>query len=79
MLNVAVIGMGWWGKTLVTAIKQSAKLEVVKAMRRAPQSEAEFPRAEGFEIVNDYASVLRDPNVHAVLLSTPHSLHAEQI
>ena len=40
MLNVAVIGMGWWGKTLVTAIKRSSKLKVVKAMKRSPQSEA---------------------------------------
>ena len=79
MLNVAVIGMGWWGKTLVTAIKKSAKLKVVKAMKRSPQSEAEFARAEGLEIVADYAAVLRDPKVQAVLLCTPHSLHAEQI
>ena len=79
MLNVAVIGMGWWGKTLVAAIKKSAKLKVVKAMKRSPQSEAEFARAEGFEIVADYASVLRDPNVHGVLLCTPHTSHAEQI
>ena len=79
MLNVAVIGMGWWGKTLATAIRKSAKLKVVKAMKRSPQSEAEFARAEGLEIVGDYNDVLRDPNVQAVLLCTPHSLHAEQI
>ena len=79
MLNVAVIGMGWWGKTLVTAIKKSAKLKVVKGMKRSPHTEAEFARAEGLEMVSDYASVLRDPNVHAVLLCTPHTLHAEQI
>jgi predicted dehydrogenase len=79
MLNVAVIGLGWWGKTLVSAIRKSTRLKVVKAMKRTPQSEAEFARAEGFEIVGDYASVLRDPNVHAVLLCTPHSLHAQQV
>jgi predicted dehydrogenase len=79
MLNVAVIGMGWWGKTLVTAIKKSTKLKVVKAMKRSPQSEAEFARTAGLEIVADYANVLRDPNVQAVLLCTPHTLHAEQI
>ena len=79
MLNVAVIGLGWWGKTLVAAMKTSPKLKVVKAMKRSPQTEAEFARAEGLEIVGDYASVLRDPNVHAVLLCTPHTLHAEQI
>jgi predicted dehydrogenase len=79
MLNVAVIGMGWWGKTLVTAMKKSTKLKVVKAMKRSPQTEADFARAEGLEIVSDYAAVLGDPNVHAVVLCTPHTLHAAQI
>jgi predicted dehydrogenase len=79
MLKVAVIGLGWWGKTLVGAIGGSAKLEVVKAMKRDPSTEAEFARAHKFEIVADYAQVLRDPNVQAVLLCTPHSAHAEQI
>ena len=79
MLNVAVVGMGWWGKTLVTAIRKSAKLKVVKAMKRSPHTEAEFARAEDLEIVADYTSVLRDPKVQAVLLCTPHTLHAEQI
>lgn len=79
MLNVAVIGMGWWGKTLAAAIRKSARLKVVKAMKRSPQSEAELARAEGIEIVGDYAEVLRDPNVQGVLLCTPHTLHAQQI
>ena len=79
MLNVAVIGMGWWGKTLVTAMQKSARFKVVKGVKRHPETEAEFARAQGFEIVSDYAAVLRDPNVHGVVLCTPHTLHAEQI
>ena len=79
MLNVAVIGMGWWGKTLVSAMQDSAKLKVVKGVKRHPETESEFARAHGFEIVADYAEVLRDPNVHGVVLCTPHSVHAQQI
>jgi predicted dehydrogenase len=71
--------MGWWGKTLVSAMQKSAKLKVVKGVKRHPETEAEFARAQGFEIVSDYAAVLRDPNVHGVVLCTPHTLHAEQI
>lgn len=79
MLNVAVIGMGWWGKTLVTAMKKSSKLKVVKGMKRNPATEAEFAKTEGFEIISDYAAVLKDPNVRAVVLCTPHTLHTDQI
>ena len=36
MLDVAVVGMGWWGKTLVTLMGRSTKLRVVKGMKRNP-------------------------------------------
>jgi predicted dehydrogenase len=79
MLNVAVIGMGWWGKTLVSLMQKSPKFHVVKGVKRNRASEAEFARANGFEIVSDYGAVLADPNIHAVVLCTPHTLHTEQI
>ena len=79
MLDVAVVGMGWWGKTLVTLMSKSAKLRVVKGMKRSPATEAGFAREHGFEMVADYAEVLNDPKVKAVVLCTPHTLHTEQI
>ncbi|OGA47405.1 MAG: hypothetical protein A3F74_23840 [Betaproteobacteria bacterium RIFCSPLOWO2_12_FULL_62_58] len=79
MLNVAVVGMGWWGQTLVTLIKKSSKLRVVKGMKRNPATAAEFARAQAIEIVSDYAEVLKDPSVQGVVLCTPHTLHTEQI
>ena len=79
MLDVAVVGMGWWGKTLVNLIGKSSKLRVVKGMKRNPAGEADFAREQGFEMVADYAEVLKDPKVKAVLLCTPHTVHTEQI
>jgi len=79
MLDVAVVGMGWWGKTLVNLISKSSKLRVVKGMKRNPASEAEFAREHGFDMVADYADVLKDPKVKAVLLCTPHTTHTEQV
>jgi predicted dehydrogenase len=79
MLDVAVVGMGWWGKTLVTLMSKSSKLRVVKGMKRNPASEADFAREHGFEMVSDYAQVLNDPKVKAVVLCTPHTLHTEQV
>ena len=79
MLNVAVIGMGWWGKTLVTAIGNSSKLRVVKGVKRNPATEAEFARKHKFEIISDYSAVLKDPDIQGVVLCTPHTLHTEQM
>jgi len=79
MLDVAVVGMGWWGKTLVNLISKSSKLRVVKGMKRNPASEMDFAREHGFEMVSDYADVLKDPKVKAVILCTPHTTHTEQV
>jgi predicted dehydrogenase len=79
MLNVAVVGMGWWGKTVTTLMSKSAKLRVVKGMKRNPATEAAFAREHGFEIISDYGAVLKDPAVQGVVLCTPHSTHTEQI
>lgn len=79
MLDVAVVGMGWWGKTLVNLISKSSKLRVVKGMKRNAASEAEFAREHGFEMVSDYHDVLKDPKVQAVILCTPHTTHTEQV
>jgi predicted dehydrogenase len=79
MLDVAVVGMGWWGKTLVNLIGKSSKLRVVKGMKRSPESEMAFAREHGFDMVSDYADVLKDPKVKAVLLCTPHTTHTGQV
>lgn len=79
MLNVAVIGMGWWGKTLVTGMKKSPKFRVLKGVKRNPATEAEFARANEFELTSDYNAVLKDPAIQAVILCTPHTLHTDEI
>jgi predicted dehydrogenase len=79
MLDVAVVGLGWWGKTLVNLIGKSSKLRVVKGMKRSPESEMAFAREHGFDMVSDYADVLKDPKVKAVLLCTPHTTHTGQV
>ena len=79
MLNVAVVGIGWWGQTLITLMKKSPKFKVVKGVKRNPETAAEFAREHGLEIISDYAAVLKDPAVDAVVLCTPHTQHTEQI
>jgi len=79
MLNVAVVGIGWWGQTLITLMKKSPKFNVVKGVKRNPATASDFSREQGLEIIADYAAVLRDPGVDAVVLCTPHTQHTDQI
>jgi len=79
MVNVGIVGLGWWGKKLVESIRESSLLRVVRGVEPNPAAVQEFADTCGFPISTEYSSVLEDGNVHAVLLATPHSLHAEQI
>ena len=36
MFNVAVVGMGWWGKIIVPLIKRSNKISVSKVVEINP-------------------------------------------
>ncbi|MES2562291.1 MAG: Gfo/Idh/MocA family oxidoreductase, partial [Pseudomonadota bacterium] len=79
MLNVAVVGMGWWGKTIVPLIKRSSKLRVSHVVEVNPAGIADFAREHGVEVVTDFQSVLRDPAIEGVVLCTPHTQHTDQI
>ncbi|MGE5151214.1 MAG: Gfo/Idh/MocA family protein [Rhodospirillaceae bacterium] len=77
MLNVAVCGLGWWGRIVVPLIKTSGKLRVVCAVDPDPKAAA-FA-AEQAVPLKSFADVLEDGNVQGVVLCTPHTLHTEQI
>ena len=79
MINVGIVGLGWWGKKLAQSIRESSLLRVVRGADPNATAIQAFAETCGFPISADYSSVLEDPHVHAVLLATPHSLHAEQI
>ena len=79
MINVAIVGLGWWGKKLAQSIGESSLLRVVRGVDPNPAAVQGFAETCGFPISGDYASALQDPNVQAVLLATPHSLHTQQI
>jgi predicted dehydrogenase len=70
VLNVAVVGLGWWGRTILALLEGNRKLRVVRRVD---------PFASGEGITPDLQQALDDPAVQGVVLCTPHSLHAEQI
>jgi predicted dehydrogenase len=72
-LRVAVVGLGWWGRTIAGLLKGSSKLRIAVGVDVAVTGEFEFPVEKEFE------KILKDPSVQAVILCTPHSQHCEQI
>lgn len=80
MIKAGIIGLGWWGKTLVDAVAGSDKLKIVAGATRtvSPETE-EFAKGHGLEIRPDLAAMLDDPEIDAIVLSTPHPMNLEQI
>jgi predicted dehydrogenase len=80
MIKAAIVGLGWWGKTLVEACENSDAIRFVAGATRTVTPEIEaFAKAKGFRLERDYEAVLADPTVDAVVLATPHSMHGTQM
>ena len=79
-LNIAVIGLGWWGRVIVPLAEKTSKLRLVRTAAGAGSAkEREFAQVHGLPFSENYQDALRDPEVQAVILCTPHSLHANEI
>ena len=79
MLKVAIYGLGRWGNRLVDSVQASEKIRFVKGISRDPARHKEFSQKTGIKVVSSYGRVLKDPEIDAVMLATPHSLHMKQI
>ncbi|HZL30277.1 MAG TPA: Gfo/Idh/MocA family oxidoreductase [Pseudolabrys sp.] len=80
MLRVAIKGAGNWGKRLIGAVHgKSAKIAFTTAVTRNPSGRQDLSDGFGLKLTIDYAAVLADPAIHAVVLATPHSQHAAEI
>ena len=78
MINAAVVGLGWWGQKIVADLRDSVEVTVVLAVD--PSSEARARTEEqGVRTAASLDDALADDQVEAVILCTPHRLHAAQI
>ena len=80
MLRAAIVGLGWWGKTLVEATEASDAIRFVAGASRTMSPELEaFAKAKGLKLAPSYEALLAASGIDAVVLATPHSIHAAQV
>jgi predicted dehydrogenase len=80
MIRAAIVGLGWWGRTLVDSVQgKSDAISFVAGQTRSPGKIEAFSRKRDIRLRDDYEAVLSDPDIDAVVLATPHSQHAEQV
>jgi predicted dehydrogenase len=80
MINAAIVGLGWWGKTLVESVSGvSDDIRFVAGTTRSLSADAkEFAAEHDLELRASYEEILADPDIDAVVLVTPNSLHSAQ-
>ncbi|HEY6241025.1 MAG TPA: Gfo/Idh/MocA family oxidoreductase, partial [Burkholderiales bacterium] len=80
MINAAIVGLGWWGKTLVESAEGSDAIRFVAGATRTVSADLKaFADAHKLRLAGNFDALLADRSVDAVVLATPHSLHAQQV
>jgi predicted dehydrogenase len=77
-LRVAVMGLGWWGKTIVPLLQGSTKLEVAATVDPDPAAAA-YAAERKVPLLKSLDECLARSDIEGVVLCTPHTLHTEQI
>jgi len=77
MIRIGIIGLGWWGKQIVTCLAASLRFKVVAGCDIDHNTVAPFAASNGFDLVVDYRDLLKRTDVDAVAVVTPHLLHEE--
>ncbi len=79
MIKAGIVGLGWWGKTLVESGENSDAIKFVAGTTRTMTPEVEaFAKQKGLRLTADYQAMLAH-DIDAVVLATPHSMHATQV
>ncbi|WP_455383473.1 Gfo/Idh/MocA family protein [Salinispira pacifica] len=76
-LGVGIVGAGFIGELHAQAIGRVAGLTVAAATRRNRAELSRFCSAHHARAHDDYRQLIEDPDVHIVVVATPHDLHTD--
>jgi predicted dehydrogenase len=78
VIRAAIIGLGWWGQTILKTLLSSSEIKPVLGVD--PQDAARANAAAlGVKTSQRFEDALADSNIDAVILCTPQQHHAAQI
>jgi len=77
MIGIGVIGAGDFGAAHARALAETEGVRLVAACREDEAALGAFTSQFGGRGYTDWRALLDDPDVDAVVIATPHALHAE--
>lgn len=75
---VAIAGFGWWGKHMANRLRGNPHVAVKMVVEPVTERHDDI-RALGITPARDLSEALGDPEVEAVILTTPNTLHEEHV
>ena len=78
-VRVAAVGIGWWSGVLADAIPKGTNLRLVTCTTRSADKRTAFAEKYRCRQAESFDAILKDAEVEAVLLTTPHTLHGDQV
>lgn len=80
MVRAAIVGLGWWGKTIVEAVQgKTDKIRFVAANTRTRAKAETFCRERQIDLRDSLDAILEDPQIDAVVYTTPHTQHETHV
>ncbi|HSQ03854.1 MAG TPA: Gfo/Idh/MocA family oxidoreductase [Burkholderiales bacterium] len=80
MLRTAIMGLGSWGRVLVSSVQgKSEEMVFTAACTRTPQKAEAFCREHGMRCTRSFDELIADRTIDAVVLATPNSQHVGQV
>ena len=78
-IRTACVGLGRWAGVLAEGIQKTPGLEIAACHTRTSERKEAFARKYECRPYSDYEAILEDPHIDAVVLTTPHSAHVDQV
>src|SRR4051794_5942061 len=78
MIRAAIVGLGWWGQTILKTLADSAVIKPVLGVDPLQAARANAA-AVGVETASRFEDALEKPDIDALILCTPQQHHAGQI
>jgi predicted dehydrogenase len=79
MIRIGVVGLGWWGRQIVTCLSGSARFKVVAGCDIDPSAATPFAQQHGLDLAESYEALLARRDLDAVAIVTPHAEHEAQV
>jgi len=76
-LNIAVVGLGYWGPNLLRVFYNLKGVKVAKIFDKSRKNLNKYSKQYNIPGVSDYKKILKDGSIDAVVIATPMETHYE--